>query len=220
MGQASTRRFGVRDALILVSATGVGLVPARPFLADAAASLATVDWALLADGYYWRSTLLEMPSSFLEPSILGLWSFAVSSVLHRSPSAIWITSRRGQVATLAQDASALAFPLLLAWSIAVLVLQLTRPRPPGRDMARQPGVWACAVTLIVVAASSWIEATARGPSIPPIVIPIGVGLAWLALAIARHPFGVPSWPDRLGRVVGILWIASAVPLAIWAVLCR
>jgi hypothetical protein len=32
--------------------------------------------------------------------------------------------------------------------------------------------------------------------------------AWLTLALARRWRPAPTWPDRLGRLVGVLWVAA------------
>jgi hypothetical protein len=95
---------------------------------------------------------------------------------------------------------------------AFLILRLRRPRVPLRSIIGQPGFIACAmpVAFVVVAlplslvvpsgvGERAIEVAAQ------IVLPAAVPLAWVVLAIMRRWNPEPSWIDRMGRVLGVLW---------------
>jgi len=111
---------------------------------------------------------------------------------------------------------------LLAWTLAFIPLRLRRPRPPLRRLMGQPGMAACCAVAIVTAidATSWTiygmqidpqharEMLARywrGASQHP---GPAVAVTWLGLALSRRWRPEPGWIDRLGRVVGVLWLLT------------
>jgi hypothetical protein len=51
---------------------------------------------------------------------------------------------------LAQDAIEVSRPFLMAWTTALLVVRLRRPRPSWRRLSRQPGMAACGIATLVV----------------------------------------------------------------------
>jgi hypothetical protein len=217
MNTSHTRRFTLLDALALLAATGVGLVPSRPFLADLVATSRTLETEFLGDTYYWKTVLLKTPRSFLWPSVLSLSTNSVSAALQVGPPDIGLTSPPGQAVDIAQDVSVLAFPLLCSWSFVVLRLRLVAPRPRWRVLAAQPGLWACGAAVGSIFVASWLEALFVG--IPAVAIPTSVGLSWLVLGISRRWAGERSWLDRLGRLIGILWIGLALPMGVWHAWC-
>lgn len=113
-------------------------------------------------------------------------------------------------------------PSLLLWTLTWLVLRLRGPRPNLRHLARKPGFVACLVAVAVTAFGSvstlvyqaglfgsnpadWLIAgiwTQR--------IGFSVAAAWLTLALNRRWRPERGWIDRMGRVLGWLWVASAV----------
>ena len=98
---------------------------------------------------------------------------------------------------------------------ACLILRLRRPRPPLRMVIRQPGFAACAAPVAVVLAALPL-AFVTPSELAGQVIEIGgqalavaaVPLAWLSLIATRRWNPEPSWIDRLGRVLGVLWMVS------------
>jgi len=119
-------------------------------------------------------------------------------------------------------------PQLLAWTVAIFALRLRGPRPTRHVLMCQPGAVACAAgTLFVpmaaaVAALAWVVKALlvqRG-LLPPgrgqdlgILWVIGSAIAgavvsgsWLALLLSGRRSPEPGWIDRVGRVLGTLWV--------------
>jgi hypothetical protein len=98
---------------------------------------------------------------------------------------------------------------------ACLILRLRRPRPPLRTLIRQPGFAACAAPVAVVLAALPL-AFVTPSELAGQVIEIGgqalavaaAPLAWLSLIATRRWNPEPSWIDRLGRILGVLWMVS------------
>jgi hypothetical protein len=211
---ARYRRFTLLDALALVAAVGIGLVPAREFLKDLVSSAKTIRTRSLGEATYWKTVLLGTPPSLLIPSVLNVSSYAVLKVLQVERYPMRVTYNRGQVVILAQDLAVLAFSPLSTASVVLIVLRLLRPRPPGADLARQPGFLACGAAVFGLLAASWVDAL-LGRIVPPLVVPVGVGLSWLVLWIRGRWLSERSWLDRAGRLVGGLWLALAAPMTVW-----
>ena len=47
----------------------------------------------------------------------------------------------------------------------------------------------------------------------PVIVPATVLVAWLALGLARKWQSEPSWIDRAGRLMGVLWLATIPDLS-------
>jgi hypothetical protein len=98
---------------------------------------------------------------------------------------------------------------------ACLILRLRRPRAPLRSLIHQPGFAACAAPFAFFLAA--LPLALLAPSgLAGQVIEIGgqvlliaaAPLAWVSL-IATHRWGPePSWIDRLGRILGALWMVA------------
>jgi hypothetical protein len=124
-------------------------------------------------------------------------------------------------------------PLLMTWTVAVVVLRLFPPRPRLRRLALQPGAAACGSVILTFAMESlryfvWAFAGRRG--IPWHLFQNGGGLGrelcdnafnggsyhcqvaavWGLLLLSRRCRPEPSWIDRVGRVIGLIWILLAV----------
>ncbi len=98
---------------------------------------------------------------------------------------------------------------------ACLILRIRRPRPTLRALIRQPGFAACAAPVAFVLVS--LPLAFFAPSgLAGQVIEIGgqvlaalaAPLAWVVLIAARRWNPEPSWVDRLGRILGALWMFS------------
>ena len=98
---------------------------------------------------------------------------------------------------------------------AFLIVRLRHPRPPLRSVIRQPGFAACASPVAIVLASLPFALLApsglAGQVIEiagQVLIAAAVPLAWIALIATRRWDSEPSWIDRLGRILGALWMVS------------
>jgi hypothetical protein len=128
---------------------------------------------------------------------------------------------------------AAAVPFLIASTAACLVMILRRPRPTGQRLRQPPGMLACvAAALAIGFETAWnvvmlarhgragfhrgLIPGAQGLMQSTYAEPVSfcVAGAWLTLALARRWRPEPTWPDRLGRIVGILWIAAGA-LSLW-----
>ena len=81
---------------------------------------------------------------------------------------------------------------LFSYSVIVLLLRMLSPRPPAAELARQPGLWACAGAVFGVA----VMLVSR--CFVPVFIPASVALAWLGLA-ASGAWRREALVDRSGR---------------------
>ena len=106
--------------------------------------------------------------------------------------------------------------------LALIPIRLRRPRPGLRRLARQPGfVASCAVAaalaagvaqgLILISFRTW--GYKRGPWPFQQLWAIGaekcffaIAGAWLLLALSGRWRAEPGWIDRLGRLMGAVWI--------------
>jgi hypothetical protein len=179
-GPTARRRFGLLDAMILVAATAAGLAAAQ-----------------------WLDTETE-GAAFRWPLLEAVHE---GDVLQASAS-LWF----------------LAEPVVAGWTLALIPIRLLGPRPRWRHLARQPGFQAnCAAALALGAAGVPIALVrlafqwgrARGPLVTPdllLLVSVTVGLAilasWMTLLVGRRWRAEPSWVDRLGRALGVVWILA------------
>jgi hypothetical protein len=108
--------------------------------------------------------------------------------------------------------------LLYGLTLSALFIQLRRTRPPLWRYGRRPGLSACVAVVLASAfqfafTAVWGRYSSRfGPVFlsvsvtRPHVIAPAVAVAWLTLAIACRWRPSPTWPDRLGRLVGASWL--------------
>jgi hypothetical protein len=96
---------------------------------------------------------------------------------------------------------------------AFLILRLKRPRAPLRSLILQPGFAACAAVLAVFIASLpfvlLAPAGLAGQVIEiggQILLVVAVPLVWVTLIVTHRWNPEPSWIDRLGRILGVLWM--------------
>jgi hypothetical protein len=98
----------------------------------------------------------------------------------------------------------------LVWFLlAFLAIRLRRPRPTLGELAYQPGFAACASAVLAFALSLALLPLPLPPAVGQVVIIAGAPTAWLALLVTRRGRPEPGWIDRLGRVVGALFIVSS-----------
>ena len=128
----------------------------------------------------------------------------------------------------------LSLPFAVAWTVAVIPLQLKRPRPARRRLARQPG-WmaACSAVpgMMLLALGVGVIFLGWGRSsfylddlefslfaLAPSLAGATVLGSWMTLIVGGRWRAEASWIDRLGRALGVYWLAmgSGAPfLARW-----
>jgi hypothetical protein len=124
--------------------------------------------------------------------------------------------------------------LPLSWMVVALS---SVGRGPGRRRPRPPGVAACVGVIVAtgISLSFWVHvviilmpgvgwAWEAWRDLPWEFIPqqivdptppaIAVGSVWAVLALDRRWRPEPAWLDRLGRILGVYWLADAVGLPI------
>jgi hypothetical protein len=131
-------------------------------------------------------------------------------------------SKQGENAT--SDAWIVALlagsPVLAAWTVALLLARLSRPRPHLRRVLRQPGAVACAVATLAMAVDAtwiipmWVRFSSPLKLAYDFVYHADVGSAvlggWAVLVLSSRWRPEPSWIDRAGRITGAIWIGAVV----------
>lgn len=116
--------------------------------------------------------------------------------------------------------SSIVAPILTAWTIAIIALRLRTPRPRPGTLAREPGVAACLAALIAIS-TELLWALAIEIGVPdrgwrsrfvfqPVCegAPYAIAGAWLAIAMIGRWTAASNWVDRLGRIIGLLWMIA------------
>lgn len=185
----SNRRFTMLDGMILIAASAVGFWLTR-------LRLPGVNWS-------------QLPAT--------IWA-----LLWSPPQGGW-TLEYGVGVT--SELSALAIPSVLAWTLAVPILRFKGPRPRWRRIWRQPGIVACAWVLVsllglaVIGAALFVSSKSgtlfRGMDEEVFLFfglascGLAVIVAWATLILSGSWRRERSWVDRLGRVLGLIWIGYA-----------
>jgi hypothetical protein len=96
---------------------------------------------------------------------------------------------------------------------AFLIVRLRRPRAPMRSIICQPGFAACAapvVIFLVTTPLALLPLSGLAGQVTEIVVQVllvgASPLAWVFLIATRRWNREPSWIDRLGCVLGALWM--------------
>ena len=186
-----TRRFTLLDAVALIAAVAAGLAMARAFG--------------------------RKPPGFLG-ELGGGWDVGTLC--------IWV-----------EDIALLMVFFLFAITPTVLLLRLRKPRPPLRNLVLQPGAAACLIVLlsapfgVLESVDEWLPPTANSSLGHPdsgwhdfvmimrhclraaiVRSAYGVASVWILLALSRRQRLERSWIDRMGRCIGVLWIATWITM--------
>ena len=147
-------------------------------------------------------------STFPDPSIL--WS----KLIRDDPPGYWYS-------WLLQVSLSAVTIYLVFLTPAMLVARLRKPRPGLRRVGRQPGWIACVIVTVALAldsvriASRWSQGNGI-LWIPTLLVDYAqhVGFAVMGgcvvLMVSGRWRSEPGWVDRMGRLLGITWIAVAV----------
>jgi hypothetical protein len=148
------------------------------------------------------------------------WSLSGIGTYIRVPEAItpwWALfdpSGPGLALRIAVDLVAMS-PLLLVIGVAILTLRVRPPRPSWQAVLEQPGFWACLAPVLTL-----LSLIPLGPLFgarcSPLLPAGAVAIAWLALAATRRWNMESSCIDRLGRALGLGWLAIFL-LSIWVI---
>jgi hypothetical protein len=109
----------------------------------------------------------------------------------------------------------IAFAFLSGMAPAYVLLRLMRPRPPLRALLRQPGIVAA---LAMIFGLFWVTGClfilfpekVDSMTAAPIAVGGTVAASWLVLALSRQWKSEPGWVDRLGRILGVVAIVTAL----------
>jgi hypothetical protein len=185
----------IADGMILVAATAAGMVLLRAAYAD-----------LWRD---WAEKLLALLRPWPEDS----WGWTFAEGFSRALLLMFYP-----------------IPLAAAWTMGMVAIRLRSPRPALRRVAREPGFVACAMATLVVAAHAlalWAGAHLENRfsyAAPKLLHEVcrnafallashagwAVLVGWLTLALSGRWRGERCWIDRLGRLLGAYWIATAL----------
>jgi hypothetical protein len=175
------RKFTLTDAMVLVAAAAISLVPIREYLTFVQdrriVDSIPREWSLAS---IWRfSTLAAGMLAPLALSLsLGLWILRL-----RKPRPAWRSLFRqpGAVASTAVVAESSLF-VLKVWFAQAYIQSRSRPLEPLIDL--------------------WIN---RLPWTGEVI-----AVAWLVLWLCGSWEPESSWIDRFGRALGVYWVASGV----------
>jgi hypothetical protein len=149
---------------------------------------------------------------------LGLARTALPNDDPRRPGLV--SPIRYRVAYVIQYVHDLTLPCVAMLSIAAVVLRLRRPRPGLVEMVGQPGCLACGAGVFGMGCVGLMALTRPFGPMFNLFFSLSlfngstVGVAWFGWWINRRWKAEPGWIDRLGRVLGVAWIA--LPFLLWA----
>jgi hypothetical protein len=129
----------------------------------------------------------------------------------------------------------LIIPSAICLTVALFCVHLLYPRPALLQLSKQPGFLACGAVVLVLLINSasvlilsvvlsvlfnvdaFLTVGWRIKYFPETMAPffgVGVAVSWAVLAISRRWQTDSSWVDRLGRALGLFWLAM-IPMIGW-----
>ncbi len=228
-GQGETpRRWRLLDAILLIAGTAVAMLPAVELWTEVGPVVQQLEVRRVFQPSYVRDLFSEQMRSGRTRSLrdqlsrvvaptLGLpnwrWGYLDWETRERAPKSAldaWVFNHAPPGAlgfAIAQDLFCIVFPFLIVWSFCCFAFRLARPRPAWSVLFRQPGWWACSGSMLGALAGTAAEYCTHSP-VPSIIVPVTVMVAWIVLAVSRKWHAEPSWIDRAGRRLGVLWLAT------------
>ena len=195
MPRSATVKFGLADLMILISATAFGL-----------GVYVLIDNNVFRGQRYFFGLFRPAPAAWNSALVVDRAAGLLSSLL----------------------------PLFGVWSTAIPILGMRRPRPTRRRWGRRPGMTACVAALtgmalaVGVAGLSFLIRWAvdgsmktpanfwqRGVLFDDSIVFAGVSVAatWASLLATGRWRPTPDALDRLGRSLGVLWLAAGIVFA-------
>ena len=198
------RRFTLLDAMVLIAATAVGFSLARTY------SLAVLNNELRPYPFIPRVLLTVWVYILAAIPVTAMWSIAVFGLCLRRPRRPLrqLARQPGFVANGAVTLVSLVrlggFLTLMARTIGNRFYTLSLGVSDAFSVTvSYPGP----VNTATVYNSAYFASTAFG-------ISTAVAAVWLLLAVSRRWRSQPDWLDRLGRALGVYWVA-VIPFSCW-----
>jgi hypothetical protein len=214
------RGFRIVDGLVAIGVTAVGLVWARTYWGRTIGSIPSWSWTykpvpgwLGGDPLYESTRELILTCFHVGATLAATWGVALVILrrVRRPGSPFWRARRPGALACLASTV------------VLALILAIQSVRPSSNDLF-EPLVGLRGEVRAVTtfhhhdASSDWSD-----PLDPflntALQMPRATGFvvagAWIALALAGRWRPERSWIDRLGRAIGVFWIAAAIHFLIF-----
>ncbi|MGC8642991.1 MAG: hypothetical protein ACP5XB_24295 [Isosphaeraceae bacterium] len=178
---ASPRRFHLGDAMILIAALAVS--------------------TLILQSAHWFDSF---------PAWVALCYDHTLQLCHLRPWRFYFT-RNVMLRMLVQEASSevavLLSCLLVSLVAALLIIRLRQPRPPLKQIVRQPVFGVCAA--FTLGTFGVVDLDFFGISVTPTVLFLTSSVVMLWIVTGLPPWRPePSWVDRAGRAAGVGWIAA------------
>lgn len=184
------RRFTISDALILVAATAIGLSQVRGILGDLG-WFNWSQWKLEQHDYTLKLFAVAVP-------ILTAWTvaFLLLRLLRPRPGLRRLVRQPGMAACYA-----VLIPLLLILAYAVTISLFTSESMYQPDTSLMPLFWFTSESAYQPD-TSFMPLFGNSEAMASAVIG-----AWLMLWLGGLGRAEPGWIDRIGRIIGVLWIA-------------
>jgi hypothetical protein len=186
-------RFRLLDGMILVAATAAAFGLSRWTASEAEGM---IPWAE-APSESWEALRLAVAATPGTRDLLTLLGFQVCYPL-----------------------AVLAVPFLITWTIALIPVCLVGSRPRRRYLLSQPGIIAAFVSIVAILFSglqiiAFVLALPTESNYMPLLVArvprfasVAISSSWITLLIVRHWHADKNWADRLGRVLGVLWVMA------------
>ncbi len=182
VNRSPPRRFNLADAVILIAA------------------LAVCSAMLKASGWFARF-----------PTMVASCCDATLQLCHLRAWQYGATTHARLLRLVVRDAAEVllgpVFFLLVPLAPALLLIRLRQPRPPLKQIVRQPvfGVFAVLISgILVLSALNGVEVEG---TLTGLVITFSAAMLWVVTGLPLwRP--EPSWVDRAGRGAGVGWIAA------------
>lgn len=227
MGAAADRQATVLDVMILTAATSLGLWLARTYYASYRPGEPPFPvnlWAPYPPGSSFESQI----SGFGAADGIAVAPLGMGEAPPRFADRFRYWTQRPLLLVVP------ALPILMSWSLALLVLMRAREKLPLRRMAARPEFWVGIAVAAVIAGRlagfaarqaalqwvlggdpwresatdfAWIVLLSRYPFAAPTEVGWMVAMAWSVLALGGRWRRTPGFVGWIGLALGGIWIA-------------